>query len=163
MSGPAKRAHGGVSSWAIRRPVGTVMLTMVGLVLGLFFVAGLPLDLLPNIVYPQVRASVNNRGVEPQVLEETVAKPLEASLSTTEDLTRLETEIQEGRVAVSLHFSYGTDIDFALQDAAKNLERARSRLPEEVDPPTIYKFDPQQIPIYEVAFSSPTRDLVSLR
>jgi CzcA family heavy metal efflux pump len=97
------------------------------------------------------------------VLEETVAKPLEAALSTTEDLIRIETDVQEGRVGVNLHFAYGTDIDFALQDAAKNLERARGQLPEEADPPTIFKFDPSQMAIYEVAFSSGTRDLVSLR
>ncbi len=156
-------AHRGVSSWAIRRPVGTIMLTLVALVLGLFFVSGLPLDLLPQIVYPQIRASVNERGVEPQVLEETIAKPLEASLATTEDLVRLETEIQEGRVAINLHFGYGTDIDFALQDASKNLDRARARLPEEADPPTIFKFDPSQVSIFEAAFSSRARDLISLR
>ena len=36
-------------------------------------------------------------------------------------------------------------------------------MPEEADAPTIYKFDPSQIPIYEVGFSSSERDLVTLR
>ncbi|HUG42073.1 MAG TPA: efflux RND transporter permease subunit [Longimicrobiales bacterium] len=162
MAGDPRR-HRGLPSLAIRRPVGTVMITSVVVVLGLFFASGLPLDLLPSIIYPQIRASVSNRGVEPQVLEETVAKPLEAALSTTEDLVRMETEVSEGRVGVNLHFSYGTDIDFALQDASKNLDRARGALPEEADPPTIFKFDPSQMPVYEVAFSSAGRDLISLR
>lgn len=153
----------GLSSLSIARPIGTLMATSVVLVLGFFFLARLPLDLLPTIVYPQIRVNVNNRGVEPEVLEETVAKPLEAALATTENLARIETEVQEGRVGINLHFNYGTDIDFALQDAAKNLERARGQLPEEADPPTIYKSDPSQIPIFEAAFSSPTRDLISLR
>ena len=157
------RAGGGVAGWAIRRPIGTLMLTSVILVLGGLFVGRLPLDLLPRIVYPQVRVNVSNPGVEPGVLEETVAKPLEAALSTTENLVRMETEIQEGQVGVNLDFRYGTDIDFALQDASTALNRARSQLPEEVDPPTIRKSDPSQIPIYEVAFSSDVRDLVSLR
>src|SRR5690606_24204710 len=126
--------------------------------LGLFFLRGLPLDLLPTIVYPQLRVGVNNSGVDPLVLEETVAKPLEAALATTEDLIRIQTEVREGQVGVNLHFAYGTDIDFALQDAAKNLERARSRLPEEADPATINKADPSQMPVYTVAFSSAERD-----
>jgi hydrophobe/amphiphile efflux-1 (HAE1) family protein len=159
--GPRRRS--GIASWAIRRPIGTVMLTAVILVLGTVFVGQLPLDLLPRIIYPQVRVSVDNPGVEPGVLEETVAKPLEAALATTENLTRLETEIQEGRVGVNLDFRYGTDIDFALQDASTALNRARSQLPEEIEPPTIRKSDPSQIPVYEVAFSSDVRDLVSLR
>ncbi len=153
----------GISSWSIFRPVGTLTLTSVVVVLGVFFLQRLPLDLLPSIVYPQVRVNVSNQGVDPEVLEETVAKPLEAALATTENLVRMETEVSEGRVGMTLEFSYGTDIDFALQDASKNLERVRSRLPEEADPPTLFKFDPSQSPIYEAAFSSQTRDLISLR
>ncbi|NJD10044.1 MAG: efflux RND transporter permease subunit [Gemmatimonadetes bacterium] len=157
------KEHRGIASTAIRRPIGTLMLVSVILVLGLFFLRGLPLDLLPSIVYPNLRANVSNRGVEPQVLEETVAKPLESALATTENVTRMETEVREGSVGVNLTFAYGTDVDFALQDAAKNLERARGALPDEADAPTIFKFDPSQSPIYDVAFSSATRDLVSLR
>ena len=73
----------GIASWSIQRPIGTVMLTSVILVLGSLFIQRLPLDLLPRIVYPQIRVGVNNPGVEPGVLEETVAKPLEAALATT--------------------------------------------------------------------------------
>ena len=57
------RRKGGIASWAIRRPIGTVMLTAVILVLGTVFVGQLPLDLLPRIVYPQVRVGVSPRGV----------------------------------------------------------------------------------------------------
>jgi hydrophobe/amphiphile efflux-1 (HAE1) family protein len=160
--GPVKE-HRGLPSLSIRRPVGTLCLTSVVIVLGFFFLGKLPLDLLPSITYPQIRANVTNRGVEPEVLEETVAKRLEASLATTENLTRIETDVSEGRVGINLHFAYGTDIDFALQDASKNLDRARSVIPQEADPPTIFKFDPSQMPIYDVAFSSAQRDLVSLR
>ncbi len=161
MSTPEKRS--GISSWAIIRPIGTLMLTSTLLVLGLVYVGRLPVDLLPRIVYPQVRVSINNPGVEPVVLEETVAKPLEASLATTENLQRMQTEISEGRVNISLDFRYGTNVDFALQDAAKNVERVRARLPEEADPPVINKSDPSQMQIYQVAFSSTERDLVALR
>jgi multidrug efflux pump subunit AcrB len=71
--------------------------------------------------------------------------------------------VLEGNVGLTLHFALGTNVDFALQDAAKNLERIRSRLPEEADPPTINKNDPTQQPIYSVGFSSTTRDRISLR
>lgn len=139
------------------------MLAAVAVVLGLIYLGRLPIDLLPSIVYPQVRASVSNPGVAPEVMEETIAKPLESALAPTENLEGIETEIQEGQVGINLHFAYGTDMDFALQDASKNLERARARLPEEADPPAIFKFDPAQLPIYEVGFSSSERDPVSLR
>jgi CzcA family heavy metal efflux pump len=155
--------RGGLTSWAIRRPIGTIALWSVVIVLGAFYLTRLPLDLLPQIVYPQVRANVNYPGVAPEVMEEQVTKVLETALSTTENLVRLESETEEGRSAVNLHFRYGTDVNFALQDASKNLDRARARLPEDAEPPTIFKFDPSQIPVYEVGFSSARRSLVDLR
>ncbi len=155
--------RGGLASHAIRRPIGTIALWSVVIVLGLFYVTRLPLDLLPQIVYPQIRANVNYPGVAPEVMEEQVTKILETALATTENLVRLESETEEGRSGVNLHFRYGTDINFALQDASKNLDRARSRLPEDAEPATIFKFDPSQIPVYEVAFSSSQRSPVELR
>ena len=159
MSAP----HRGLPSLAIRRPVGTLAVTSVIVVLGVFYLGRLPLDLLPQIVYPQVRASVTYPGVAPEVMEEQVTKVLETALAPTENLIRIETETAEGRSSVDLHFRYGTDINFALQDASKNLDRARARLPRDADPPTLFKFDPSQSPVFEVGFSSPTRSLVDLR
>ena len=165
MSGksPDQRFPRTLSSLSIRRPVGTVMLSLVVVVLGWFYLSRLPLDLLPSIVYPQIRASVTYPGVEPEVLEETVARPLESALAPTEGITRIETEVQEGRVGVNMIFDYGVDVDMALQEASKNLDRVRARLPEDADPPTVFKFDPSQIPVYEAAFSSNQRSLISLR
>lgn len=160
MNGGPRRS---LTSGAISRPIGTLALWSVVIVLGVFYVSRLPLDLLPQIIYPQIRANVNYPGVAPEVMEEQVTKVLEAALATTENLMRLESETEEGRAGVNLHFRYGTDINFALQDASKNLDRARARLPVDAEPATIFKFDPSQQPVYEVAFSSPLRSPVELR
>jgi hydrophobe/amphiphile efflux-1 (HAE1) family protein len=153
----------GIASWSISRPIGTIMITSTLLVLGAVYVGRIPVDLLPRIVYPQVRVNVSNPGVEPAVLEETVAKPLEAALATTEGLTRMAADVSSGFVNITLDFKYGTNVDFALQDAAKNVERIRGRLPEEADPPNINKSDPSQQQIYQVAFSSGIRNQIALR
>jgi CzcA family heavy metal efflux pump len=153
----------GIASWSISRPIGTIMITSTLLVLGAVYVGRLPVDLLPRIVYPQVRVSVTNSGVDPAVLEETIAKPLESALATTEGLIRMTSNVSTGFVNVTLDFDYGTNVDFALQDAATNVERIRRRLPEESDPPTISKTDPAQQQIYQVAFSSNERNQTALR
>ncbi len=157
------RYRGAIPSWSIRHPIGTIMLGLLVLGGGVLAAVSLPLDLLPKLVYPSLNANVTNPGVDPEVMEETVAKPLETALAITEGLERLESNVSEGRVNVSMTFRYGTNMNFALQDAAKNLERARGRLPEEADPATINKFDPSQIAVFDVAFSSDRHDLVFLR
>ncbi|MBI4429989.1 MAG: efflux RND transporter permease subunit, partial [Ignavibacteriales bacterium] len=152
-----------LADWAIKHPIGTTMLVSVVIVLGSYYLSNLQVDLLPKIIYPQIRVNVSNRGVDPLVMEETVTRLLESRLATTEDVTRVESQTSEGRSNVTLSFDYGKNIDVALRDASTKLDQARAGLPREVDPPTIWKADPSQIPIYEIAVSSSTMDLVALR
>lgn len=155
MSGTARR---GLVHWAISHPVGTVTISLAICVVGLSLGTNLAVDLLPKIIYPQVRASVTYPGVDPEVMEQTVTKPLETRLATTENAILITSESSEGRSSVDVHFSYGTNVDFALRDASTKLDQARGALPRDVDPPVIFKFDPAQIPVLQFAVSSATRD-----
>lgn len=150
--------HRGLVHWAITHPVGTITISLGICVVGLALGTNLAVDLLPKIVYPQVRASVTYPGVDPEVMEQTVTKPLETRLATTENAILITSESSEGRSGVDVHFSYGTNVDFALRDASTKLDQARGALPRDVDPPVIFKFDPSQIPVLQFAVSSPTRD-----
>ncbi len=153
----------GLVHWAIAHPVGTSIISVAICVVGVSMIGRLAVDLLPRIIYPQIRASVSNEGVDPEVMEQTVAKVLESRLATTENATLVESESSEGRTGVNLHFSYGTDIDVALRDASTKLDQARGALPEEADPPVIFKFDPSQIPVLQFAVSSASRDQAWLK
>lgn len=151
------------SSWSIRHPLGSLAIVSVIVVLGIFFFTTLSVDLLPQIVYPVVMAVVSYPGTDPEVMEETVTKILESRMATTEDVVEISSSTQEGRANVRLRFDYGKDIDLALRDASTQLDRARGRLPQDVNPPMIFKFDPTQRPIVEIALSSDVVDPVQLR
>jgi len=144
----------GLTHAAIRRPVGTTALATVVLVMGLFFVDRLPVNLLPEVVYPLIRINVDYPGASPEVVEEQVTRPLERALASTEDLIRISSEAEEGRTDVSLIFEYGTNLDTALQNASRLLERARSQLPDDVEPPRLRKWDPGSSSVFEAGFSS---------
>ncbi len=162
MTAPARERRGLVH-WAILHPVGTLVISTAICVLGVSMFGRLAVDLLPRIVYPQVRASVTNPEVDPEVMEQTVAKVLEPRLATTEDAILITSDSSEGRTGVEVHFAYGTDVDLALRDASTKLDQARGALPEEADAPVIFKFDPSQIPVLQFAVSSPSRDLAWLK
>ena len=153
----------GLVHWAITHPVGTVVVSTAICVIGASMVERLAVDLLPRIIYPQVRVRVSNPEVDPEVMEQTVAKVLEPRLATTEDAILITSSSTEGRTGVDLHFAYGTDVDVALRDASTKLDQARSAFPEEADPPVIFKFDPSQIPVLQLAISSPSRDQAWLK
>ncbi len=153
----------GISSWAIRRPVSTIAITSVVIVLGILFMGRLPVDLLPQIDYPHIRVVVNYPGVIPEVIEEQITRPLERNLSATENLREIHGRASEGRSYVEMYFDYDTDIDLALQDASRQLERARTELPDGIDPPRIFKMDPSLDPVFELAISSPVRSAIEVR
>ncbi len=151
------RYYRGLTHSAIRRPVGTLALASVVLVLGLFFVDRLAVNLLPEVIYPHIRVTVNYPGVAPEVMEEQVTRVLERQLAGTENLTRIYSRASEGRTNVNLVFEYGVNLDHALQDAARLMELARTQLPSDIEPPRLYKFDPSQDAVFEAGFSSPVR------
>ncbi|GGB97741.1 cation transporter [Marinobacterium zhoushanense] len=157
------RHGGGLAGWSIRHPVGVTMIALAVIVLGLFALGRLSVDLLPHLIYPEIRVRITDSGVPARVMEDQVTKVLEEQLAITEDAVTVQSETQQGRSSVDLAFPYGKDIDIALRDASTRLDRARRRLPDSVDNPVIYKLDPSQIPVMEFAISSPLRDPVELR
>jgi len=154
---------GGVAAWCIAHPVGTLTLASAVVVLGLFALGRLSVNLLPQIIYPQVVVRILDPGVSAVVMEDSVTRQLEEQLAITEDATGVESTTSEGNSEVTLSFDYGKDIDIALRDASTRLDRARRFLPTTIDPPQIYKRDPSQIPVLEYVLSSPSRGPVELR
>lgn len=163
MNRREKIIGGGLAAWSIRHPVGVVMITLAILLLGLFALQRLNIDLLPHIIYPDIRVRITDPGVPATIMEDEVTRQLEEQLAITEDAIHVESETSEGRSAVSLSFEYGKDIDRALQDASTRLDRAKRFLPDSIDPPVIYKRDPSQRPVAEYVISSRLRDPVELR
>ena len=152
----------GIAGWAIHHPIGVIMLMLAIIILGLFSLSKLNIDLLPEIIYPEVRTRIIDPGVPATIMEDEITRQLEEQLAITEDAISIISTTQEGRSAVDLSFSYGTDIDVALRDASNRLDRAKRFLPSTIDPPVIFKRDPSQRPIAEYVLSSPTRTSVEL-
>lgn len=154
---------GGLASWSIKRPVAVVMLSITILVVGLFAFDRLNINLLPDIIYPNVNIRILEPGTPAKVMEDKFTRQLEEQLAITEDATRVQSDTSEGRSAVNLVFPYGTNIDRALQDASTRLDRAKRFLPQTAEPPVIYKRDPSQLPVMELVVSSSTRNSIELR
>lgn len=139
------------------------MLTLAVMVLGAFTLVGLNVDLLPRIVYPDVRVRVLDAGVPARIMEDEVTRQLEEQLAITAGVVAVQSRSSEGRSAVDLSFRYGEDIDQAMRDASSRLDRAKRFLPDSIDPPVIYKRDPFQLPVAEYVISSRLLDPVELR
>jgi multidrug efflux pump subunit AcrB len=152
-----------LAAWSVYHPLGVIMIALAVVVLGLFSLRTLGIDLLPHIIYPEIRVRVLDPGVPATIMEDQITRQLEEQLAITEDAINVQSRTTEGRSAIDLSFPYGKDIDIALRDASTRLDRAKRFLPTTIEPPVIYKRDPSQIPVMTLAVSSPLRDPVELR
>jgi len=139
------------------------MLTLTAIVLGLFALSRLSIDLLPQLIYPEIGVRILDPAVPANIMEDQVTRQVEEQLAITEDSTGVTSTTLEGTAEVELYFDYGKDIDVALRDASTRLDRAKRFLPTTIDPPIIFKRDPSQIPVMEFVVSSPLRGMTELR
>lgn len=158
-----KPAGFSISAIAIRRHIGTLMLTLAIFVMGAFYISRLQVDLLPSIVYPRIGVQINIPGISPEVAITEVTKPLEEALALTEGVNQLFSRTREGQVRVDLFFDAGSNVEQALNNTVASFNRGRSQLPDNIEDARIFKFDPSQFPIYEFALTSPSLSLTELR
>ncbi|WGV23821.1 efflux RND transporter permease subunit [Halotia branconii] len=152
-----------ISGISIRQHIGTLMLTLAVIVMGVFFLTKLPVDLLPSITYPRIGVRLEAPGVAPEIGVDEVTRPLEEAFSATEGVVQIFSQTREGQINLDLYFQPGGNIDQALNDATAAFNRARSGLPDTIEEPRLFKFDPSQLPVYEFALTSPSLKGVDLR
>jgi multidrug efflux pump subunit AcrB len=151
-----------LSAIAIRQHIGTLMLTVAVIVIGVFFLTTIQVDLLPSITYPRIGVRLEAPGISPEVAVDEITRPLEEALSATENVVQVFSRTREGQVSLDLYFQPGGDIDQALNDATAAFNRGRGQLPDTIEEPRLFKVDPSQLPIYELALTSaslPGKDL----
>ncbi|BAQ60082.1 cobalt-zinc-cadmium resistance protein CzcA [Geminocystis sp. NIES-3708] len=152
-----------ISGLSIRRHIATIMLTLAVMIIGIFFVTTIQVDLLPSITYPRIGVRVDTEGIVPEIAVEEITRPLEEAFSATEGVELVYSQTRENSISLDLFFRVGGNIDQALNDATASFNRARSRLPDDIESPRIFKFEPSQLPVYEFAITSEVRDILDLR
>ncbi len=132
---------------SIRRPVTVTMVTLIAMLLGVIAYINIPVDLMPETEYPTLTVSVSYPGVGPQEMENLIARPLEQALSSTPGVEEITASASEGSASVRVSFTYGTNLDEAANEVRSRIDRRRGSLPEDAQPPVLYKFDVSQFPI----------------
>jgi HAE1 family hydrophobic/amphiphilic exporter-1 len=139
----------------IERPVATSVLVAAVLVFGLIAFRALPVNELPNVDFPTIQVTAELRGANPEVMASTVATPLERQFSQIPGVETMNSVSTTGRTRITLQFSLERDIDSAAQDVQTAISQALRRLPSDIDPPTLRKVNPADLPIIVLALSSP--------
>lgn len=149
--------------FSIHRPVTILMGSMIAILLGAIAFMQIPVDLMPETVYPTLSVTMAYEGVAPEEMETLVTRPLEETLSSTPGIERITSSSFEGTSQVRLEFMWGTNLDEAANEIRSRLDRRRNLLPEDAEPPTLYKFDVTQYPIMFATVAASDMDPRELR
>lgn len=122
-----------ISKVFIRRPVTAAVLSILIVLAGLLALRNLPVQQYPQIVPPQVVVSTSYSGATADAASQAVAAPLELYINGVENMLYMTSSSDDsGGVNIRVVFEVGTDIDQAAIDVDAEVQRAMTRLPEEV-------------------------------
>jgi HAE1 family hydrophobic/amphiphilic exporter-1 len=140
--------------FAVHRPVLTVMVCLIVIILGSVSFQRLPIDLMPDITYPTLSISTEYENASPEEVEELISRLIEEAMSAVPGVEEVNSVSAEGRSSVRVTFAWGTDLDAAANDIRDRLDRIIPHLPEDAERPTLRKFDLASFPILILGVAS---------
>jgi len=142
----------------IRRPIGTLLLTVGVILAGIsaFFV--MPVAPLPQVDFPTISVSARLPGASPTTMATSVAAPLEHRMATIAGVTELTSQSGIGSARITAQFDLSRSIDGAARDVQAAINAARADLPATLKSnPSYRKINPADAPIMIIALTSNTR------
>lgn len=116
----------------IKRPKLAIVISLAIMLAGILMVNTLPLEEYPSITPPQVVVTATYAGASSDVVQDTVAAPIEAQLNGVEDMIYMSSQSQNGQYQLTLYFNIGSDPDMAVVNVQNQLQLVTPRLPEDV-------------------------------
>src|SRR5688572_19233588 len=143
-----------ISNVSIRRPVFATMIVMSFMVLGVVSMGRLGIDLFPDVSFPFVNVSVVYPGASPEEVETLVTKPIEDAVAGINGVKRVQSSSTESLSMIGVELRLEVDAQDAAAEVREKVAAIRSRLPREVEDPTIVRFDVAGLPIMTFAVGS---------
>ncbi|WP_298670343.1 efflux RND transporter permease subunit [uncultured Sphingomonas sp.] len=142
----------------IRRPVGTILLTIGLMLAGVAAFFMLPVAPLPAVDFPTIMVQARLPGASPSTMASSVAAPLERHLGTIAGVSEMTSRSGVGSSSIVLQFDLSRDIDGAARDVQAAINASRADLPATLRTnPSYRKANPAEAPVLILALTSPTR------
>ena len=151
-----------IAEFSVRRPVFVSMVACIILVLGGFSLRYLPVDLFPEIDFPAVSISTEYEDASPEEVEELITRPIERAVSAVTGIEEINSVSAEGVSTITIKFTWGSNLDEAVSDIRDRIDRVMRALPDEVDRPTLRRFDSAAMPILRLGVGT-DMDLLEAR
>jgi len=152
-----------ISGAFVRRPIGTSLLAMGMLVVGVICYALLGVSALPDMQFPAIFVQASEAGADAQTMASTVAAPLERHLGQVPGIETMHSHSSEGSTFVFMMFNNGVNLDSAARDVQAAINAALPDLPSGLNgTPSYQKANPNDDPVIAIALTSATQSPADL-
>lgn len=137
----------------IRRPVFASMIILSLVVVGAAGYFKLGVDRFPSVDLPTVSIRTNLPGGSPEETETLVTQPIEEVVNTVDGIDELRSISGQGTSLVIATFKLDRNLESAAQDIRDRVATVVRRLPQDVQPPVVQKFDNDSSPVLTISLS----------
>ena len=129
-----------LSNVSIRRPVSTAMFFLAISLLGLISLDRLQVELMPEVVYPEIFVSISQQGMSPEQVERDLVMPVEEELGQLLGVVEMTSTAALNRGNVRISYEPGTDMKFALLQVQSRMDRLQPSFPTQTQV-SVQRFD----------------------
>lgn len=143
-----------LASLSIKRPTFIFSILAAMIIIGLIFMSGMPVRLMPDVEYPYVVVTVQYNGAGPEEIESRVSNRVENAMSAISGLKHITSISQDGYSTTYAEFELSKNPDIALQEVKDKIAEIRRGFPDDIEEPVVLKLDPDSMPIMTVSLKA---------
>lgn len=138
---------------SIRRHVLAFMVNAVLVLFGLIAFERIGMDQLPHVELPVISVVTTVRGANPAIVDASVTNVIESVVNSVPGIEHIQSTSSPGVSSVSITFSLDKDMDVAFSEVQAKTNQVLRRLPDDADPPVLYKVETNASPIVWLGLS----------
>lgn len=151
-----------LSSLSIRRPVLSIVMSIVIVLLGVIGFTFLGVREYPSIDPPIITVGVSYVGANAEIIESQITEPLEESINGIAGIRSITSVSRDGRSSITVEFNVDVNLEDAANDVRDRVSRSVSNLPPDADPPVVTKTDADANPIMYITLKSESKNLLEV-
>ena len=143
-----------LSDFSIKRPVPTIVIILMLMVLGLLALKNLRVNQIPDVEQPVLVVNIPYPGASPETVEREIINRVEKSLQSIPQVYQIRATANEGNASIVIIFNFKKNMVEASDEVRNAVAAVRHKLPIEMREPVLRRVDPSAQPIMQMALSS---------
>src|ERR1035437_8214427 len=152
-----------VSDFALKRPVASIVMSLVILLFGVVGFNFLGVRLYPAIDPPTINVQTSYTGANSDIIESQITEPLEKAINGIEGVKSITSSSSTSSSNITVEFNLDADLEKAANDVRDKTSQATHNLPQDLDsPPVVSKADANSDPVMTLVVQSTKMNALEL-